>query len=83
MQNVVEKRMIDQISQLCFYHLITKCSSITDTKLSTTYSSIDLYQIMAEPYEQKEKREKLESSIRNYEAELNERSLCPLWKRGL
>ncbi|CAF1317815.1 unnamed protein product, partial [Didymodactylos carnosus] len=67
---VVEKRMVDQISQLCYYFLITKCALIIDLKLSTTFSWTELHRIMAEPFEQKQKRDALELSIRNYEAAL-------------
>jgi hypothetical protein len=60
---VVEKRIIDQVAQLCYYWLITQCALILDSKFSSAFTSANLFEWMREPFDQQQKRENLKKSI--------------------
>jgi hypothetical protein len=60
---VVEKRIIDQVSQFCYYWFITRCALILDSKLSSAFTSAILFEWMREPFDQLQKRENLKKSI--------------------
>ncbi|UJR12888.1 hypothetical protein I4U23_017062 [Adineta vaga] len=60
---VVGRRVIDQISQLCYYWFITRCALILDSKLTSVYTSAILFEWMREPFDQQQKRESLKTSI--------------------
>ena len=69
--HVVEKRLIDQICQMCYYWFITQCALELVTKLSSAFTSALLFEWMREPHEQKQKREKLKGSIEAMEKALS------------
>ncbi|CAF1383451.1 unnamed protein product [Rotaria sordida] len=60
---VVEKRIVDQVSQLCYYWFITRCALLLDSKLSSAFTSAILFEWMREPFDQQQKRENLKKSI--------------------
>jgi hypothetical protein len=60
---VVEKRIIDGVSQICYYWFITQCTLQLDTKLSSALTSAILFEWMREPFDQQQKRENLSRSI--------------------
>ncbi|CAF4615059.1 unnamed protein product, partial [Rotaria sp. Silwood2] len=67
---VVEKRIVDQVSQLCYYWFITQCVLILDSKLNSAFTSANLFEWMREPFDQQQKREKLKKSINAMEKAL-------------
>ena len=69
--HVVEKRLSDQVCQMCYYWFVTKCALTLNTKLSSTFTSAVLFEYMREPYEQQQKREKLKKSIEAMEKALS------------
>ncbi|CAF3564113.1 unnamed protein product, partial [Rotaria sp. Silwood2] len=60
---VVEKRIVDQVSQLCYHWFITRCALVLDSKLSSAFTSAILFEWMREPFDQQQKRENLKKSI--------------------
>ncbi|CAF4603734.1 unnamed protein product [Rotaria sp. Silwood1] len=68
--HVVEKRIVDQVSQLCYYWLITRCALVLDSKLSSAFTSAVLFEWMREPIDQQQKRENLKRSIHAMEKAL-------------
>lgn len=60
---VVEKRIADHVSQLCYYWFITQCALVLDSKLSSAFTSAMLFEWMHEPFDQQQKRENLKRSI--------------------
>ncbi len=68
--HVVEKRIIDQICQFCYYWFITRCALELDSKLCSTFTSAMLFEWMREPFDQQQKREKLNKSIEAMEKAL-------------
>jgi hypothetical protein len=60
---VVKKRVVDQVSQLCYYWFITRCALVLDSKLSSAFTSAMLFEWMREPFDQQQKREALKKSI--------------------
>lgn len=60
---LVEKRLVDQVSQLCYYHFITEGALVLDKKLSTSFTSALLFEWMREPNDQQRQREQLKASI--------------------
>lgn len=69
--HVVEKRLIDQICQVCYHWFITEGALTLDTKLSSAFTSAMLFEWMREPFEQQEKRRKLKESIEAMEKALS------------
>mgnify|MGYP002377865908 FL=1 len=67
---VVEKRLIDRISQINYYWFITRCALILDTKLSSAFTSAILFEWMREPFEQQQRRERLKQSVESMEKAL-------------
>ncbi|CAF5046573.1 unnamed protein product, partial [Rotaria sp. Silwood1] len=67
---VVEKRIVDQVSQLCYYWFITRCALVLDSKLSSAFTSATLFEWMREPFNQQQKRENLKKSINAMERAL-------------
>jgi len=68
--HVVEKRVIDQASQFCYYWFITRCALMLDSKLSSAFTSAILFEWMREPFDQQQKREGLKKSIDRMERAL-------------
>ncbi|CAF4453852.1 unnamed protein product, partial [Rotaria sp. Silwood2] len=60
---VVEKRIVDQVSQLCYHWFITRCALVLDSKLSSAFTSAILFEWMREPFDQQQKRENLKKII--------------------
>ena len=60
---IVEKRVTDQVGQLCYYRFMTKCVLALETKFTTAFTSATLLEWMREPFEQVQKRESLKASI--------------------
>jgi len=60
---VVKKRVVDQVSQFCYYWFITRCALVLDSKLSSAFTSAMLFEWMREPFDQQQKREALKKSI--------------------
>ncbi|UJR20928.1 hypothetical protein I4U23_024037 [Adineta vaga] len=60
---VVEKCLIDHVSQLCYYYFITQCALVLDSKLSSAFTSAMLFEWMQEPFSQQQIRENLKRSI--------------------
>ncbi|CAF2040678.1 unnamed protein product [Rotaria magnacalcarata] len=60
---VVQKRVADEIAQLCHYWLITCCALVMDAKFSSAFTSAVLFEWMREPFDQQQKRENLKRSI--------------------
>jgi len=60
---VVEKRVVDQVSQFCYYWFVTRCALVLDSKLSSTFTSAMLFEWMREPFDQQQRRETLKKSI--------------------
>ncbi|CAF1324106.1 unnamed protein product [Rotaria magnacalcarata] len=60
---VVQKRLIDNIAQTCYYHFITQCALKIDQLLSASIPSSQLLQYMREPHRQTTLRNKLTCSI--------------------
>ncbi|CAF0878005.1 unnamed protein product [Adineta ricciae] len=67
---VVEKRITDNIAQVCYYHFITKCALKMDELLSCSVPSSQLLQYMREPQQQTLLRNKLTHSIQACEEAL-------------
>ncbi|CAF1476974.1 unnamed protein product [Rotaria sordida] len=67
---VVEKRIVDQVSQLCYYWFITQCALVLDSKLNSAFTSANLFELMREPFDQQQKRENLKKSINAMEKAL-------------
>ncbi|CAF4339429.1 unnamed protein product [Rotaria magnacalcarata] len=67
---VVQKRIIDNIAQTCYYHFITQCALKIDQFLSASIPSSQLLQYMCEPRRQTNLRNKLICSIQAYEQAL-------------
>ncbi|CAF3515208.1 unnamed protein product [Rotaria sp. Silwood1] len=67
---VVEKRIVDQVSQLCYYWFITQCALVLDSKLNSAFTSANLFEWMREPFDQQQKRENLKKSINAMEKAL-------------
>jgi hypothetical protein len=67
---VVKKRVVDQVSQLCYYWFITRCALVLDSKLSSAFTSAMLFEWMREPFDQQQKREALKKSIEAMEKAL-------------
>ncbi|CAF1233065.1 unnamed protein product [Rotaria sordida] len=67
---VVEKRIVDQVSQLCYYWFITQCALVLDSKLNSAFTSANLLELMREPFDQQQKRENLKKSINAMEKAL-------------
>lgn len=67
---VVEKRFVDQVSQLCYYWFVTQCALVLDSKLSSAFTSAMLFEWMREPFDQQQKRENLKKSIEAMEKAL-------------
>ncbi|CAF0734630.1 unnamed protein product [Rotaria sordida] len=59
---VVERRIVDQVSQLCYYWFINRCALVLDSKLSSAFTSAILFEWMREPFDQQQKRENLKKS---------------------
>ncbi len=68
--HIVERRLVDQVAQLCYYWSITCCALILDSKLSSAFTSAILFEWMREPFDQKQKREGLKKSIDRMERAL-------------
>ncbi|CAF1068764.1 unnamed protein product [Adineta steineri] len=68
---VVEKRVVDQGAQLCHFWFVDQCALKLDSKLSSTFTSAVLFQLMCEPFEQQQKRESLKRSIQSMEKALS------------
>lgn len=64
---VVEKRVVDQVSQFCHYWFIDQCALQLDSKLTSTFTSAMLFEWMREPFELQQKRESLKKSIQSME----------------
>ncbi|CAF2064318.1 unnamed protein product [Rotaria magnacalcarata] len=60
---VVQKRVADEIAQLCHYWLITCCALVMDAKFSSAFTSAVLFEWMREPFDQQQKLENLKRSI--------------------
>lgn len=69
--HVVEKRVIDQAAQLCYFWFIEECVLKLDSKLSSTFTPTTLFEWMREPVEQQQKRESLKKSIQAMEKALS------------
>ncbi|CAF1650751.1 unnamed protein product [Didymodactylos carnosus] len=67
---VVEKRLVDIVSQTCYCQLITECALELETKLTSAFPPSELLRLMKEPQEQANRRNKLETSIRRFEQAL-------------
>ncbi|CAF1185040.1 unnamed protein product [Rotaria sordida] len=67
---VVEKRIVDHVSQLCYYWFITQCALVLDSKLNSAFTSANLFEWMREPFDQQQKRENLKKSINAMEKAL-------------
>ncbi|CAF5132990.1 unnamed protein product, partial [Rotaria magnacalcarata] len=67
---VVQKRIIDNIAQTCYYHFIIQCALKIDQHLSASIPSSQLLQYMREPHKQTELRNKLTCSIQACEQAL-------------
>jgi hypothetical protein len=61
--HIVERRLVDQTAQLCYYWSITRCALTLDSKLSSAFTSAILFEWMREPFDQQQKRENLKKSI--------------------
>ncbi|CAF0866737.1 unnamed protein product [Adineta ricciae] len=61
--HVVGRRVVDQVSQLCYYWFITRCALMLDSKLTAAFTSAVLFEWMREPFEQQQRRENLKKSI--------------------
>jgi len=68
--HIVERRLVDQVAQLCYYWSITHCALILDSKLSSAFTSALLFEYMREPFDQQQKRENLKKSIDTMERAL-------------
>jgi hypothetical protein len=68
--HVVERRLIEQVAQLCYYWSITRCALILDSKLNSAFTSALLFEWMREPFDQQQKRENLKKSIDRMERAL-------------
>jgi pyruvate-formate lyase len=68
---VVEKRVVDQAAQLCYFWFIDQCALQIDSKLSSIFTSAVLFEWMREPFEQQRKRENLKKSIQSMERALS------------
>jgi len=68
--HIVERRLVDQVAQLCYYWSITRCTLILDSKLSSSFTSAQLFEWMREPFDQQQKRENLKKSIDTMERAL-------------
>ncbi|CAF1361406.1 unnamed protein product, partial [Rotaria sordida] len=62
---VVEKRIVDQVSQLCYYWFITQCALVLDSKLNSAFTSANLLELMREPFDQQQKRENLKKTFKD------------------
>ncbi|CAM4838812.1 unnamed protein product [Rotaria magnacalcarata] len=69
--HVVEKRVVDQATQLCYFWFVDKCVMKLDSKFSSTFTSATLFEWMREPFEQQQKRENLRKSIQSMEKALS------------
>ncbi len=67
---VVQKRIIDTISQTIYHHFITKCALIIDQDLTIACPSSDLIRFMKEPIDRTSRRENLMRTIKAYEEAL-------------
>ena len=61
--HIVERRLVDQTAQLCYYWSITRCALALDSKLSSAFTSAVLFDWMREPFDQQQKRDNLKKSI--------------------
>ncbi|CAF1169083.1 unnamed protein product [Didymodactylos carnosus] len=68
---VVKKRVIDQVSQLCYHFFVTNCALLMHITLSNQFKSTDLLVLMAESVEQTQKRNEIKASIKVFEEALN------------
>ena len=68
--SLVKKRVIEQVSQLCYYWFVTRCALALDSKLNTAFTSALLFEWMREPFDQQESRENLKRSINAMERAL-------------
>ncbi len=66
----MQKRLIDNISQVCYYQFITGCALIIDQKLTTAVTPADLIRFMKEPHDRTTRRDKLTRTIKAYEEAL-------------
>jgi hypothetical protein len=68
---VVEKRVVDQATQLCHYWFIDQCTLKLDSQLSLIFTSAVLFEWMRESFEQQQKRENLKRNIQSMEKALS------------
>ena len=61
--SLVKNRVVEQISQLCYYWFVTRGALALDSQLNTAFTSTLLFEWMREPMDQQEKRENLKRSI--------------------
>ncbi|CAF1554043.1 unnamed protein product, partial [Didymodactylos carnosus] len=67
---IVQQRVIDNVSMICYYQFITKCAMTLDKKLLTMFTSSELFSLMMEPVAQMQKRKVLTASIDVFEKAL-------------
>ncbi|UJR29173.1 hypothetical protein I4U23_010387 [Adineta vaga] len=67
---IVQKRLVDHIAQVCYYQFLTRCALVIDQKLTLAVTPIDLVRFMKEPYERTNRREKLARTLKAYEEAL-------------
>ena len=67
---MVEKRVTDTVTQMCYHHFITEYALKLDQFLSTSIPSSELIQYMREPYSQTNLRNTLTRSIQAYQEAL-------------
>ncbi len=67
---IVQKRLIDTVSQICYYRFITQCALIIDNSLTVAVTPADLVRFMKEPIDRTIRRDKLNRTITAYEEAL-------------
>ncbi|CAF0785843.1 unnamed protein product, partial [Didymodactylos carnosus] len=67
---IVQQRVIDNVSMICYYQFITKCAMTLDKKLLTMLTSSERFSLMMEPVAQIQKRKVLTASIDVFEKAL-------------
>lgn len=63
---IVQKRLVDAVCQVCYYQFVTRCCLILDRELTVAIPSADLVRFMKEPPERTIRREKLSHTVKAY-----------------